>query len=92
MNQIVKLRTVGNSTVITIPNANLITANKKSGDEFEVHNFGEGGFLITPIKEKKKLKGEIFLEEYYGKPIEEIGMVGSDHELNWGEPVGEEIW
>ncbi len=41
---------------------------------------------------KEKLKGEIFLEEYYGKPIKEIGIICEDNpEIDWGPDVGNEI-
>ncbi len=45
------------------------------------------------VPTRKKLKGEIFLEEYYGKPLEDIGTISDNNpEINWGKPVGEEIW
>ncbi|MCR5453158.1 MAG: hypothetical protein K6F00_11080 [Lachnospiraceae bacterium] len=48
---------------------------------------------ISSDEHKKKLKGDIFLEEYYGKPIEEIGVICEDNPvINWGKPSGEEIW
>ena len=41
---------------------------------------------------KKKLKGEIFLEAFYGKPIEEIGIICENNpEVDWGNPIGEEM-
>ena len=49
---------------------------------------------------KKKLWGEKYLEEYYGKDISEIwkdvkaGKIRlvDNEEVDWGKPVGEEIW
>ncbi|MCR5101737.1 MAG: hypothetical protein K6B41_10325 [Butyrivibrio sp.] len=46
---------------------------------------------LNPVK---KLKGESFLEDYYGKPYDEITFedLGPGGELDWGEDVGGEVW
>ena len=45
-----------------------------------------GGEILT-----KELKGEAYLEEYFGKPIEDIkGWEGEN--IPTGDPVGEEEW
>ncbi len=83
-------RKVGNSTTVTIPNEIIKQIGIKPGDEMDISTDGAS---ITFIPVKKKLKGEVFLEEYYGKPINEIGIISDNNpEVNLGEPVGEEIW
>lgn len=83
-------RKVGNSTTVTIPNEIIKQIGIKPGDEMDISTDGTS-IIFVPIR--KKLKGEIFLEEYYGKPIEEIGVISENNpEIDWGKPVGEEIW
>lgn len=84
----ITLREVGNSLVATIPK-NIITESKvKKGDVCSIRIVNDG-ILIQP--KTKKLKGEYFLEEYFGKPIKDIK--GWDFEnVPTGKPVGEEEW
>lgn len=83
-------RKVGNSTTVTIPNEIIKQIGIQPGDEMDISTDGTS---ITFVPIRKKLKGEIFLEEYYGKPIEEIGVISDNSpEVDWGKPVGEEIW
>lgn len=43
------------------------------------------------IEQPKKLRGEKLLEDYYGKPINEIGMFNNPgDEIDTGISVGEE--
>ena len=93
MVQEIKIRNVGNSTVVTIPNSVLESSSTNVGDVVEVKNFGKECFLISPRKAKKKLRGELIMEQFYGKPIEEIGIVNEAEEV-WKDkkPVGEEVW
>ena len=49
--------------------------------------------IVQAKDNSSKLKGELFLEQYHGKPIDEIGIVSeTEPEVDWGKPVGEEIW
>lgn len=83
-------RKVGNSTTVTIPNEIIKQIGVRPGDEMDITTDGK---TITFIPIRKKLRGEIFLEEYYGKPIEEIGAIDNNEpEVDWGDPIGEEIW
>ncbi len=84
----VTCRKVGNSITATIPNEIIKELGIKPGDSMDVSTVNN---TIVFIPAKKKLKGEIFLEEFYGKPISEIG--GFETEVvDWGEPQGDEEW
>lgn len=85
----VSLREVGNSLVTTIPKDVVQELNVKKGDVFEIENDGTRIVLI-PIR-KKKLKGELFLEAFYEKPIEDIHSWETEN-VETGDPVGEEVW
>jgi len=85
---LVSCRKVGNSFVATIPNEIINLLNIMAGDELEVSANGKS-VIMTPIK--KKLKGELFLEQFYQKSIDEIGQIETEL-ADWGEPVGDEIW
>lgn len=82
------LRNVGNSLVITIPQKILQEASLKKGDIVEL-SFNNGDIIMSP--QKKKLKGEVYLESYYGKPINEIEAWDYEN-IDTGSPIGEEEW
>ena len=81
-------RKVGNSIVTTIPTEIVNKLGLKPGDELDVRE-ESGIIMFSPVQ--KKLKGELFLEEFYGKPAEEIRNLETET-VDWGEPQGEEIW
>ena len=85
----VKVRKVGNSLTVTIPQkiANIISI--KENDVVSVQTDNDNIIM----SESKKTRFENLLENYYGKPIEEIGIINEgDTEIDYGEPVGEETW
>ena len=84
----ITLREVGNSLVATIPKDIVKNAYIKKGDILEV-SCSNKNIVLTP--KKKKLKGEIFLEQYYGKSFDEIAPWDYE-DVATGEPVGEEAW
>ena len=84
----VTCRKVGNSITATIPIEIIKKLGIKPGDSMDVSTV-DNTIVFIPIK--KKLKGELFLEEYYGKPISEIEAFGTE-EVDWGEPQGDEEW
>ena len=59
----------------------------------------EQGLPYQPkIKQKRKSLNE-YLEEYHGKDIETVlkeaeerNRIERTKEINWGKPVGEEVW
>ena len=81
-------RKVGNSIAATIPNEIIKKLGIRPGDSMNV-SVMNNTIIFTPVK--KKLKGEIFLEEFYGKPISEIGELDTEI-VDWGEPQGDEEW
>jgi len=82
------VRKVGNSMTTTIPYEIIHKLGIRPGDEVLVSE-ENGTILLKPIK--KKLRGETFLEEYFHKPIEEIGQLDTEI-VDWGQPQGEEVW
>ena len=81
-------RKVGNSITTTIPQEIVKSLGIQPGDKL---NITEDGNSIVIIPAKKRLKGEVFLEEYYQKPLAEIEPLETEI-VDWGNPQGEEIW
>ncbi len=84
----VTCRKVGNSLTATIPNEIIRKLGIKPGDTMDVSTV-DNTIVFTP--KKKRLRGEVFLEEYYQKSISEIGQLETEI-VDWGEPQGEEVW
>ena len=71
----------GNSYAVRIPRAVLEKAQVKEGDELEIR-VQAGAISITPAKKKitlEDLLAAITPENVHG-------------ELDWGKPVGREVW
>ena len=51
----------------------------------------ETAYSVRVKDERKRTSVEKRLEQFYGKPIEEIGVI-EEEEVDWGNPVGEEVW
>lgn len=81
-------RKVGNSITATIPGEIVKLLGIIPGDKFEVSTDNKS-VTFTPVK--KKLRGELFLEQYYEKPLTDIGDFGTEL-LDWGSPEGDEEW
>ena len=84
----VTCRKVGNSITATIPNEIVKKLGIKSGDVLNVTATDDS---IIFVPEKKRLRGELFLEEFYGKPISDINNIETEV-IDWGEPQGDEEW
>ncbi len=84
----VQVREAGNSLVVTIPKDIISEFRIKKGDIFSINASSNE---IKLIPKKKKLRGEIFLEEYFGKPFSEIEPWDYE-DISTGDPQGEEIW
>ncbi len=80
-------RKVGNSITTTIPKDIVEALGILPGDLLDIKQ-KDNSIVIIP--NKKRLKGEAFLENYYEKPISEIHL--ETEEIDWGEPEGEEVW
>lgn len=81
-------RKVGNSVTATIPNEIIKKLGIKPGDEMDISE-DKGSIVLVPVK--KRLRGELFLEEYYGKSIDQIGEIETEV-VDWGKPQGDEVW
>ncbi len=81
-------RKVGNGLTATIPNNIVKTVGIRPGDEVEI-SIDKNRIVLTP--KKKRLRGEFILENFYNKPLDQIGKIDTEI-VDWGEPVGEEVW
>ena len=84
----VRAREVGNSLVVTIPKESINELNIKKGDLFDVM-VNRDNLCFVP--KKKKLKGEVFLENYYNKSFDEIEAWGYE-DISTGVAIGDEAW
>lgn len=88
-----KIRKWGNSQGIRIPKVFLETLNISNDDEVEIITEKER-IVIKKISKKEPITMKDRLENFYGKKLEEILSNISDPqgEIDWGKPVGKEIW
>ena len=79
----------GNSQGIRIPKGILDQINLHEEDELEII-VDEEILVIRKIKKKyKNLKERI--EDFHGKPFEEITYIDTESEIPWGLPEGNEF-
>ena len=88
-----KIKKWGNSQGIRIPKAFLETLNISNDDEVEIMTEQET-IVIKKINKKELITIKDRLENFYGKKLEEILSKISEpqEEIDWGKPVGKEIW
>ncbi len=84
----IQVREAGNSLVVTIPKDIISELHIKKGDVFSI-NASPNEIKLVP--KRKKLRGEAFLEEYFGKPFNAIEPWDYE-DVPTGIPQGEEIW
>lgn len=82
----------GNSQGLRIPKAVLQSVGLEVNDRVELGPAEDGLMIrrVIPLKRHRTLKER--LEDFYGLPIEQIHRVNPEPEVNWGPPVGAEIW
>lgn len=82
----------GSSLGIRIPKSVLEDAGLSLNDRVELTPTSDGfaAHKVNPPMRHRTLKER--LEEFYGLPIDEIQRSASEPEIDWGPPVGEEIW
>lgn len=73
----------GNGTGVRIPKKVLIAAKLKLNQELNI-NLKNGSIILTPVKTKPKLTLDDLL-----KGVTPENVHG---EVDWGTPVGREIW
>ena len=85
----------GNSQGIRIPKPILEKVEFSENEEVEVIARGEGIFIKKAYAKKHRPLRQR-LEEFYGKDMESIlNEHAKDYkpsEINWGAPVGDEVW
>jgi len=86
----------GNSQGIRIPKPLLESMNFFENDEVELTAKKEGILIRKTFTQKQHKPLKQRLEEFYGKNIETILQEHANDynpsEIDWGEPVGNEIW
>ena len=81
-----KLQKWGNSTAVRLPQTLLKEAGFKDGFECAVH-VGKKGITLTPVKLSVKKRPMTFQDFVDGITPENL------HEfVDWGPPVGKEVW
>lgn len=80
----------GNSQGIRIPKYILEEVGLNIDDEVNLQKI-DNKIIIEKVEKKSPFTLKEHLENYYGKPIEEIKKIGSDEEVNWGKSEGDEI-
>ena len=81
----------GNSQGLRIPKSVLESAELSIGDRVDLVPSAESITIkkVVPRKHKTLTKR---LEAFYGKPLAEIGCIDTEPEVDWGPPVGSEMW
>lgn len=81
----------GNSQGLRIPKAVLDALGIRENDRVELIQAEDEIHIrkATPVQHRT-LKER--LTAYYGKPIDEIGFIGGEPEIDWGDARGDEVW
>ena len=80
----------GNSIGIRIPVQILQSLKLSENDQVTIYE-ADGGIIIKKAKRSSHSFKQL-MEEYYGKPYDEIEERLDSEEIDFGKPVGDEIW
>lgn len=80
----------GNSQGIRIPKVLLEGLGIQENDRVELVQTSDA-ITIKKVSSRHKTLEER-LVAFYGKPIEEIGMIEGGQEFDWGKAEGKEVW
>lgn len=80
----------GNSQGLRIPKAILDTLGIGENDRVELTSSHDSIIIKKAAAQHQTLEDRLCA--FYGKPIEKIGRIDGDTELDWGAPQGAEIW
>ena len=83
----VRVAQAGEDVFIPIPDEFIQQLGLKEGDNVNA-SVVDGVLMVKPAK---KLKGEGYIEEYYGKPAGDINSIETEV-VDWGKPRGDEEW
>ena len=78
----VQIQKWGNSLALRIPKAFAVESNVTGGSTVEV-SMENGNIIVKPIKESRYTLEEL---------LEGITDENLHGEVNWGRPVGKEVW
>ena len=81
----------GNSQGLRIPKSVLESAGLSLADRVELVP-SAGSITIKKVVPHKHKTLTKRLEAFYGKPLAEIGCIDTEPEVDWGPPVGSEVW
>lgn len=79
-----KIQKWGNSQGLRLPKNLLADAQLGVGDEVDI-NIKEGIMIITPTK---RIRGKYNLKDL----VRRIPEDSQTREMDWGKPVGKEVW
>jgi len=79
-----KIQKWGNSQGLRLPKTLLADVPIGVGDEVDI-SIKEGALIVTPFR---KIRGRYNLEDLVARIPENYQA----DEVNWGEPVGKEVW
>jgi len=80
----------GNSNGLRIPKTLLDALGLRENDRVELTQTKDAITIKRAAPQRHKSLEER-LTAFYGKPIEEIGLI-QEKELDWGKPEGHEAW
>lgn len=80
----------GNSHGIRLPRAIMDHLKIMENDQVEI-SIKEDAIILKKATPKHK-NITTRLEEFYQKPLEQIGKIESEGEVDTGAPVGDEVW
>ena len=80
----------GNSQGIRIPKHILEEVGLKINDEVKLKKV-ENKIIIEKVENNTHFTLKEHLENYYGKPIEDIKYIDDAEEINWGKSEGDEV-
>lgn len=88
-----KIVPMGNSLGVRIPKSFLEYLGVNFKDASVVMELNDDSIIIKKqdaARERRSYKQ--IMEDFYHKPIEEIDVRIGGEEIDWGDPVGDEIW
>ncbi|MCE5223742.1 AbrB/MazE/SpoVT family DNA-binding domain-containing protein [bacterium] len=88
-----KIKKWGNSQGVRIPKAFLDNLKISEDDEVEIVSDQEK-IVIQKVSKPEHLSLKERLEQFYNQPIEEVlsNKRGPSEEVDWGKPMGKEVW
>lgn len=78
----VQIQKWGNSLALRIPKAFAVESNVTGGSTVEI-SMNNGTIVVTPLKESKYTLEEL---------VDGITDDNRHEEVDWGQPVGKEVW